>query len=202
MIDSLCSWQPLGQHSSHCASREQDSKGRQSLLHGLQSNGNLAAIGKKALHNFQRSSLLQAGSRRAMAGNHSQTACEAMANLQQRARRPCERLRSAGVSPLTGTAATANPTSAPHNRCIFLTCASPEERASTSCYHRDTHQYLLGQLVSNTGKHVLCREEGLPASLFAPYKGELPVDGKVQSPLSRIDVPPVKLEQRFLCCSG
>ena len=55
-----------------------------------------------------------------MAGNHSQTACEAMATLQQRARRPCERLRSAGVSLLTGTAATANPTSAPHNRCIVL----------------------------------------------------------------------------------
>lgn len=103
----------------HRSSREQDSKGRQSLLHGLQSNGDLAAIGKEALHIFQHYSLLQAGSGRAMAGNHSQTACEAMATLQQRARRPCERLRSAGVSPLTGTAATANPTSAPHNRCVF-----------------------------------------------------------------------------------
>ena len=26
-----------------------------------------------------------------------------------------------------------------------------------------------------------CREEGLPTSLFAPFRGELPVDGKVCS---------------------
>ena len=50
-----------------------------------------------------------------MAGNHSQQmACELGMALQPKAKRQCELPHSAGASPLSRTANTANPTSAVH----------------------------------------------------------------------------------------